>query len=399
MKSYSFILFFAILLATSLSAQVNINEVVYDPNTGNNDGGNSAGEWIELFGTAGTDISCFVITDGDWTITIPSGTTIPADGFFVIGKATFANTPGANGTTAVDLDVETCGCTTGSRVMELTNGGESVGLYDPSAVPTLIDGIIFESPSTGNSPAGESAINSLAITGCPVFSADIPGNAASYESVGAGSGAGFARNADGSGTWEYIASADATPNATNSSALPIDLISFDGNLVGKNVELFWTTASEVNNNYFEIEHSIDGNQFKSIGRVTALGTLFSNQSYAFTHTNAPNGINYYRLNQFDYNGRNTFSDAVAIENIYISDGDQIQVYPTLVENDLTIKSNTPFGKNDFVGVYSISGQMIYQQELSEGNRLVSLVTSDWHKGHYVLRVMQNGIPTTKRIIK
>ena len=86
----------------------------------------------------GTDLSCYVLSDGDWTIVIPNGTTVPADGFFVIADPNDVDTDVVG---SVDLDISTCACTAGSSIPLLTNGGEHVGLYDASH--TLVDGIIW----------------------------------------------------------------------------------------------------------------------------------------------------------------------------------------------------------------------------------------------------------------
>lgn len=98
----------------------------------------------------------------------------------------------------------------------------------------------------------------------------------------------------------------------NDAALPITLTRFTANTKNdKRVELAWTTASEFNNDRFEIERSADGNHFEIIGSV--LGKMNSREisNYSFTDTKPYAGINYYRLNQIDKNGANTYSDLVA----------------------------------------------------------------------------------------
>ncbi|HHB79077.1 MAG TPA: lamin tail domain-containing protein [Saprospiraceae bacterium] len=125
-----------------------INEVMYDPVS--NDG--VGGEYIELYGTPGTDIGCYMVSDGDWVVVIPNGTTIPADGFFVI-----ANAPLVDGdSTDVDLDVSTCACNSDpNNYITLTNSGEFVALFDNAG--NILDGIIFEENVVGNSnaPSGQ----------------------------------------------------------------------------------------------------------------------------------------------------------------------------------------------------------------------------------------------------
>ncbi|MEI7669734.1 MAG: lamin tail domain-containing protein, partial [Pseudomonadota bacterium] len=83
--------FFLFIALNSLSfftaAQcVLINEVMVNPS---GPGDCNGGEWIELYNTCSTpfDISCFVLADGDFTIRFPTGTSIPPNGYFVVGTS------------------------------------------------------------------------------------------------------------------------------------------------------------------------------------------------------------------------------------------------------------------------------------------------------------------------
>lgn len=96
------------------------------------------------------------------------------------------------------------------------------------------------------------------------------------------------------------------------ASLPITLTRFTAQTKSDNkIELQWTTASEYNNDRFEIERSTDGSNFTVIGNVK--GKLNSKEitEYTFVDENASAGINYYRLNQIDRDGANTYSDLVA----------------------------------------------------------------------------------------
>ena len=146
----------AIYLSDSTPDLVVINEVMYMPLLSNGIDSNT-GEWIELLGTPGMDISCYVLTDGDWTITIPTGTEIPADGIFSIGNDIVW------GVGTFDLDVEQCACFTegtgGQSLLILTDDGEHVSLYDASG--TFVEGVIYASPSAFNSPGAVSILSEL----------------------------------------------------------------------------------------------------------------------------------------------------------------------------------------------------------------------------------------------
>lgn len=123
---------------------VKINEFQPFPEQGDNDFGSpTTGEWVELIGPPGANLGCYVLTDGDWSITIPPGTTMPADGFFVIGYDEYG---------PVDLDVDTCNCFVESfpnETLTLHNTGEWLVLWNGFS---FVDAIRYGNPSLANTP-------------------------------------------------------------------------------------------------------------------------------------------------------------------------------------------------------------------------------------------------------
>ncbi|PJF33793.1 MAG: hypothetical protein CUN57_01220, partial [Phototrophicales bacterium] len=102
------------------------------------------------------------------------------------------------------------------------------------------------------------------------------------------------------------------------NALPIDLVRFVASKRdGGQVSLEWTTASEINNDYFTIERSFDGRNFESIGQVKGAGNSFEEINYSFVDESiagiSSNRIVYYRLKQTDYDGVFTYSDVISVE--------------------------------------------------------------------------------------
>ena len=94
--------------------------------------------------------------------------------------------------------------------------------------------------------------------------------------------------------------------------LPVDLVSFEGQVENQSVHLHWITASETNNDRFEIEYSVSGNEFFKIGEVAGSGTINEMKSYDFTHSNPVKGSNYYRLKQVDFDGQYEYSSVVYV---------------------------------------------------------------------------------------
>ncbi|TAH42641.1 MAG: T9SS type A sorting domain-containing protein [Bacteroidetes bacterium] len=98
------------------------------------------------------------------------------------------------------------------------------------------------------------------------------------------------------------------------TALPIELISFDAkNVEGGNL-CSWVTASETNNDYFILERSFDGENFSKVAQINGFGagTTTETREYSYTDTEPCDGVVYYRLQQVDIDGANSYSDIVAL---------------------------------------------------------------------------------------
>ncbi len=103
------------------------------------------------------------------------------------------------------------------------------------------------------------------------------------------------------------------------SLLPVELIYFKGNKIEENAILEWKTASEENNDYFEIqvakgEEALQAGTFETLGRVEGNGTTVEEQLYTYLDTEKfKSGIRYYRLKQVDFDGAYEYSDIISIE--------------------------------------------------------------------------------------
>ncbi|GEM_PF-6653020 len=109
-----------------------------------------------------------------------------------------------------------------------------------------------------------------------------------------------------------------TVSVRNGIVLPIELISFEGKKGNRENCITWSTASELNNSYFTVEKSVDGKYFESIIHVNGAGNSTEYRSYSAIDKNFELGMNYYRLKQTDFNGDNTYSDVILIDNTLVS---------------------------------------------------------------------------------
>ena len=101
----------------------------------------------------------------------------------------------------------------------------------------------------------------------------------------------------------------------SAALLPISLVEFKAEAQSPDaVTLTWITASEINNDYFNVERSNDGEAFNSIGSITSYGSNSQLElRYAFIDENPLNGRAYYRLKQTDFDGAFTYGPIRIIE--------------------------------------------------------------------------------------
>ncbi len=114
-----------------------------------------------------------------------------------------------------------------------------------------------------------------------------------------------------SGGFSTCTSPDAF--CTTYSVLPVTLISFSGKSLLNSVMLKWATASELNFDFFEVEHSSSASDFASIGKVTGHGTSNVRNDYSLIDENPLIGKNYYRLKAVDFDGYTEYFNLVLVD--------------------------------------------------------------------------------------
>jgi len=103
--------------------------------------------------------------------------------------------------------------------------------------------------------------------------------------------------------------------AQTTDILPVELLAFTASVKNSEVQLFWSTASELNNRGFEIERSVnDNNGFVTVGFVDGKGSTTEINYYSFLDNPQLSGVNqiHYRLKQVDFDGTFSYSDIVNV---------------------------------------------------------------------------------------
>jgi len=185
---------------------------------------------------------------------------------------------------------------------------------------------------------------------------------------------------------------------TSSGPLPVELISFEGSPSTGMVELYWSTASENNNDFFTVERSLDGIDFKSIGTVKATNSM--NFSKYQLNDNAPErGLNYYRLKQTDFNKSYTYSKIIQVE---FNDHIDFSVYPNPLVKDqsLTISFDKDYGTEIGLSIYDMTGKGVYLDEHIHLANLkeIKLEDLDLSSGIYIVRLSNDYLNSMKKVI-
>ncbi|MCF8426803.1 MAG: T9SS type A sorting domain-containing protein [Bacteroidia bacterium] len=173
--------------------------------------------------------------------------------------------------------------------------------------------------------------------------------------------------------------------------LPVKLTSFTGAIENHNANLKWTTSSESDNKGFEIERSLNGLDFESVGFVKGAGNSSKITNYEFIDSKIPVSTLYYRLNQIDLDGKSTYSNVITLKQ----DEFNITVLPNPFTDQLTINSGAG-NQTITVEVIDMTGK-VKLNTTTIGN--VHLDTKVLAEGVYFVKVTQGEKVIVKRIIK
>jgi hypothetical protein len=196
-----------------------------------------------------------------------------------------------------------------------------------------------------------------------------------------------------------IAGITAIGIGSTSVVLPIVFNDFNAIQKGCTAVLNWSTSMERNNDYFQVERSADGRNFKEIGRQDAKGNSDILQHYTYTDNAPLAGTNFYRISQVDLDGKHT---STGIKNLYFScDGDGVKVYPTL--SDGTVFVSLPDGyEKATLSVFNILSQQLNLSSINNGNgqRLRTIHLNGMSAGTYFIRITNgNNVESHKVIYK
>ena len=168
-----------------------------------------------------------------------------------------------------------------------------------------------------------------------------------------------------------------------STSLPVELTSFEVTCEENVSKLTWTTVSEINNDYFVIEKSYDGDVFEEIGTKRGFGNSNVVIDYSFNDDDISSKLSYYRLKQVDFNGEHSYSNTV-VGKCSLND---FSIYPNPASTILNIDWKS--ASNQMVGVIITNsvGQIVINKKIGEVSTSINIESLS--KGFYHIQIIED----------
>lgn len=202
----------------------------------------------------------------------------------------------------------------------------------------------------------------------------------------------------------YAASGSGSSNTgiipSASGPLPIELVDFTATLLDDKVKLTWFTLSEKNNDYFTVESSQDGLSFRKIATIDGAGNSHTRLNYEYYDHTSVSGINYYRLQQTDFDGRYKYSPLLHVNK---NDPFVEILFPNPIEKNgiLTIICENDDRKECEFQLLTVTGKEIFNQRLfrtdSTGYK-IDLGSLGIEKGIYYFKLKGPYLNSVKKLV-
>ncbi len=179
--------------------------------------------------------------------------------------------------------------------------------------------------------------------------------------------------------------------------LPVTWKNFSAKQINNDVRLDWKVENNANASHYEIEHSSDGTNFT---RVATVSNTIADVTYEFLHRGVLSGAHFYRIRQFDFDGKNTYSKIVSVT---IKTPDFITYVlnnPILNSSaDVVIKAAKP--GTALVELWSANGAKLStkQQVITPGSTIVPVDMRAAQPGNYLIRLIVGDLVQTVRFVK
>lgn len=302
---------------------------------------------------------------------------------------------------AYDIDCAPCGGITGVAIVPVNTGGSPAADYqdtdaDGDGIPDVIE---------GHDTNGDGVVD---------------GNDSPTANTGLSGGT---TDVDGDGLLDGFDNNTLTFDATNGSlnpnshpdfqgvtterdwrenaTLPVEWLSFDAILFQGDANITWSTAVELNSDYFQVERSTDGMMYEALSKINAAGTTLDQSDYRFTDP----GIGslgkqriYYRIKQVDLNGTFDYSNVEQLRVDETGSELSLSVYPSPSTEYATLLMS--HNGQVTVRVMNAAGQEVFSQKFNEPavRQEIQIPVANWSPGVYVVQLADQQRQQRQRLV-
>ncbi len=180
----------------------------------------------------------------------------------------------------------------------------------------------------------------------------------------------------------------------SSTSLPVTFTSLIAISEAGKVNVNWSTALEINNDYFLVQKSNNGVDYIDAGKIKGSGNSNVTNSYKFTDYNPYSGSSYYRLRQVDFDGKESYSSITAVN---VNADFSLSMFPNPSNgNNVIVKLNSDETTNFEIIVTDISGREVYSSVNNNGS--VTIPTSEFQKGIFFVKAVSGENISLNKII-
>lgn len=173
-------------------------------------------------------------------------------------------------------------------------------------------------------------------------------------------------------------------NTVECTKTAIDLLSFEGRANKNGHQLFWTTASEINNNYFKIMRSENGYDFEQIGSVNGAGNSNIPVNYEYTDSKINANRCFYRIDAVDFDGIVSQSKVIELFNYEYR---AVTLVPNPATNIVNIQTNFDTDISISISLYDTQGKLLIKKKVENSlNRTIQLDISTLISGLYFIQL-------------
>jgi photosystem II stability/assembly factor-like uncharacterized protein len=190
-------------------------------------------------------------------------------------------------------------------------------------------------------------------------------------------------------------------HTTNGGVVPVELTSFTAEAMDQKVILRWTTATELNNNGFEIQRKVAESDFATVGFVRGEGTTTNQREYSYIDKDLADGKYFYRLKQVDYNGTYEYSDVIEVDVRSLNEYTLEQNYPNPFNPATTIGYVLREKTNAKLILLNAIGEevaVLVNGEQDKGFHKIDFNASTLASGVYFYRLQAGSFVQTRKMI-